>query len=296
MNSRVRLDQPTGTPPGNTYPEYQQRLGRIITLFCGLAILLTMVPAVLAQCAPPPTGTMVAWYPLDTYGVNVATRSREIRSAVLPYQVVGEVNFALGFDGVDTYVGSPDSILTNFGPARTGSCTGGDFSSCSGDFSIEAWVNLQGHRPSLPEAIMDKRGPGPIGYSFYIDANRIGLQLADGTGPVGYDNYDSRPVAAIGGTNWHHVAVTVNRAKAIHWFVDGVAHGSTVPAHTGSLVNTASLIIGANGPDNPGGFFNGWIDEVSLYNRALTAAEVKAIYTAGPSGKCGNIYAASLQP
>ena len=295
MNSRVRSDRPTGTPHGNTNPENQLRSGQVITLLGALALLLIMAPAVMAQCAQPPTGTMVAWYPLDTYGVNVATRSREILSSVLPYQVAGEVNFGLGFDGVDTYVGSPDSILTNFGPAGKSPCKG-NFSSCSGDFSIEAWVNLQGHRPSLPEAIVDKRGPGPIGYSFYINANRIGLQLADGTGAVGYDNYDSPGVAALGGTSWHHVAVTVNRTKAIHWFVDGVAHGSTTPAHTGSLVNTAPLIIGANGPDNPGGFFKGWLDEVTIYNRALTAAEVKAIHTAGPSGKCGNIYAGSFQP
>ena len=104
---------------------------------------------------------------------------------------------------------------------------------------------------------MDKRGPGPIGYSFYINANRIGLQLADRTGPVGYDNYNSPAVPALVDFHWHHVAVSVSRTKALVWFVDGVARGYSVPAHTGSLVNEASLRIGANGPDNPGGFFQG---------------------------------------
>jgi len=60
-----------------------------------------------------------------------------------------------------------------------------------------------------------------------------------------------------------------------------VARGYSVPAHTGSLVNEASLRLGANGPDNPGGFFKGWLDQVTIYNRFLTVVEVKAIYAGG---------------
>jgi hypothetical protein len=33
-------------------------------------------------------------------------------------------------------------------------------------------------------------------------------------------------------------------------------------------------------------YFNGAIDEPSIYNRALTASEVLAIYQAGSAGKC----------
>jgi hypothetical protein len=33
-------------------------------------------------------------------------------------------------------------------------------------------------------------------------------------------------------------------------------------------------------------FFNGLLDEVSIYNRALTASEIQAIYAAGSGGKC----------
>jgi len=32
--------------------------------------------------------------------------------------------------------------------------------------------------------------------------------------------------------------------------------------------------------------FNGLLDEVSLYNRALSASEIQAIYVAGSGGKC----------
>jgi hypothetical protein len=39
-------------------------------------------------------------------------------------------------------------------------------------------------------------------------------------------------------------------------------------------------------PDDPGKELSGLIDEVSVYNRLLTAAEIKAIFQAGGAGKC----------
>jgi len=45
------------------------------------------------------------------------------------------------------------------------------------------------------------------------------------------------------------------------------------------------LEIGARG-GSPGNFFNGLIDEVELFNRALKNTEVATIFAAGNSGKC----------
>jgi hypothetical protein len=265
--------------------------GQVIAGLCASALLLTTTPAVLGQCDPPPSGTMVAWYPLDESGggfsANPATGNTGVWSSSPPVPVPGMVGNALSFNGVNNYVDAPSSIVTNFGAVGTTPCRGGDFSSCTGDFTIDAWVNIPVH-PTLPEPIVDKRGAGPIGYSFYINANRIGLQLADGTGLVGYDNYDSPGLRFTPGV-WHHVAAAVKRNSVIVWYFDGVAHGTTVPAHTGSLANDGILRIGANGPANPGGGsfpLNGMIDELEIYNRYLTGAEIKGIFNAGLNGKC----------
>ena len=138
---------------------------------CVLALLLTIAPAVLAQCVLPPSGTMVAWYPLDEpsggFSANLATANLGVWSSPSPTPVGGMVGNALSFNGVNNYVDSLDSIVTNFGPAGT-TCSGGDFSSCTGDFTIDAWVNIPAH-PSLPMAIVDKRGPGPIGCGVGVD-------------------------------------------------------------------------------------------------------------------------------
>jgi hypothetical protein len=270
--------------------------GARLAIFCATAIAVA-APALRAQCDPPPSGTMVAWYTLDESGgglsSNLATRNTAVWSSPAPTPVsTGKVSGALKFDGFSTYIEAPDSIVTNFGPAGTATCTGGDFSSCTGDFSIDAWVNI----PALPttNTIVDKRDTVPVGYSFFLitypTANagpKLGLQLGDTTG---YSNYLSAKLTAFTLNAWHHVAVTVKRTGSpngvIHWYLDGVAHGTAIPTRMGSLVNKFPLRIGANGAANPGAFFNGMLDEVEIFNRVLTPTEVNSMFLAGSSGKC----------
>ena len=65
-------------------------------------------------------------------------------------------------------------------------------------------------------------------------------------------------------------------------YVDGTVDVSQ--AATGSIAqNTNALCIGANSSSY---FFNGEVDEASIYNRALSAAEIQTIYNASSNGKC----------
>ncbi|MFN7999229.1 MAG: LamG domain-containing protein [Bryobacteraceae bacterium] len=263
-------------------------------LYAAIAVLTTS-SAVRAQCVNPPTGSIVAWYAFNetipNLSENWATQNTGRWSTSEPTPVPGMVFGALSFNGVDNYLDSNDSVVTNFGPAGSSStCSGGFFSSCTGDFSFDAWVNIPAY-PSLPMTIIDKRAfevSSPIGYSIYINGSRIGLQLADGTGAVGYDNYDSPNLRKFTLNAWHHIAITVKRTTFIHYYLDGVLVGQAVPAHQGSLSSVSIFRIGANGPSNPSAssFFRGMLDEVDLYNRVLTTAEVQAIYAAGSNGKC----------
>ena len=91
---------------------------------------------------------------------------------------------------------------------------------------------------------------------------------------------------------WHHVAGVYDGAH-MYLYVDGALDVSQ-PA-TGLIAqNSDPLCLGANskayvpscGCNELGYFFNGLIDEVSIYNRALSASEIQTIYAAGPVGKC----------
>jgi hypothetical protein len=251
-------------------------------------------PPLPAGAVYPPTGTMVAWYPFDetaSPSVNLATGAKVTWGGTVT-PMTGEVKGALNF--ASGYIDTPSSIVTNFGPAGTSSCPNfGIDSTCEGNFSIDAWVNLAALPTGNVNVIVDKRSAADIGYEFFLYGDPpdeggfawMGLQLGDKT--HGYTNYGTVGLSTLTPNAWHHVAVTVAREGSITFYLDGLSVGTVVPAQTGTLVNTSPLRIGEQGAPNGGGSnFIGGLDELQIFNRVLTATEVSNIYTAGPAGQC----------
>ena len=89
-------------------------------------------------------------------------------------------------------------------------------------------------------------------------------------------------------TGWHYVAVTYDKAtsKASLYF-DGVEKDSTSGAAGADIVYHSSaarpLMFGADAQAGTTGqnFFDGNIDECSVWNKALTSAELIAVYNSG---------------
>jgi Concanavalin A-like lectin/glucanases superfamily len=263
-------------------------------------ISVTSGPTQALNCVNPPNTTMVAWYPFDEtnpsagMSANLATGNTGFWSTSPPTPIAGKVAGALNFNGISNYVDTPSSIATNFGPGvNVPVWCSGDYSTCQGDFSIDTWINI----PSIPSGnatIVDKRsGAVPLiyGYNFFLYNNQLGLQLADGQGPVGYSSYLSNPIPTLA-SGWNHVAVTVHRAggfSGIRFYFNGVV----VPPvgnptnRLGSLVNNSPLRIGANIAASPfTNWFLGSLDELEIFNRELSPPEVWSIYNAGQYGKC----------
>src|SRR4030095_4580384 len=95
---------------------------------------------------------------------------------------------------------------------------------------------------------------------------------------VGYsDVYSSRSITD---TNFHHVAVTKSGSPVI-LYLDGFAEA--VGPYDPGFVFDGPMAIGARGGDLFNSFL-GLIDEMSIYNRALSNAEVQAIYYAASAG------------
>src|SRR5205814_3199857 len=90
---------------------------------------------------------------------------------------------------------------------------------------------------------------------------------------------------ALKDTNWHHVAVAKS-AGSVTFYVDGV--GEAAPQFDPGFDFVSSVRIGAIQWDTtqPRASFLGSIDEVGVYNRALSTNEVGSIYAAGSAGKC----------
>jgi hypothetical protein len=155
------------------------------------------------------------------------------------------------------------------------------------DFTIELWMRTADSLTT--RSLVDKRDYGPLGYLIYVWNGHPSFQVADG-----------KAVAAmaqsvnIADRRWHHVAGVVQRLPPQpHWiYVDGVKQpsGSFGPTPLVTLDVAAPLWLGRHHanqlmPRNDL-YFEGEMDELSFYHRALTAAEIQAIYRAGSAGKC----------
>jgi hypothetical protein len=230
-------------------------------------------------CTEPPPGLSL-WLPLDEPAGPTALNAAFITPGThaggpIPL-AAGKVAGALCFDGINDRVDVPSYLGVNF---------------AGHSFSLDAWV-LRKPGGSATQVIVDKRndsGGQLRGYSLFLSAGQIGLQLADGT----FANYLSPSQVPVDG-RWHLVAVTVDRGNPAggRFYLDGQPVGPPFnpTGHPGSLNTAAPFRIGARSALVSSGqvsaVLNGCLDEVEAFSRVLSPDEVLAIYRADANGKC----------
>ncbi|MGB8216492.1 MAG: LamG-like jellyroll fold domain-containing protein [Candidatus Methanoperedens sp.] len=155
---------------------------------------------------------------------------------------------ALSFDGVDDYVSVPDSTSLDI----------------SGSLTVSFWVKTT--TTDNDRGLLSKWGGGS-GYILYDVSNKAMFVIdSSATFTITTSN--------INNGEWHHIVGVYNNSKAIIYF-DGVKQGEVAkPVIT---TNNLPLEIGRYGQNNRYAF-NGAIDEVRIYNRALNASEIQALY------------------
>lgn len=160
----------------------------------------------------------------------------------------------------------------------------------TGDFTIEVWANAA---QSKNQIIAGKDACGnPNIYSlFLLQDNTPSFRVVNSAG-----GSFIAAASAISLNQWHHI-VGIKEAASIKIFVDGVLQ-NTLAIPASFVANGEQFSIGNRINSNPTGCgnlnFSGRIDEVSVYNRALSAEEIAAIHAAGSAGKCLAPTAASV--
>jgi hypothetical protein len=228
-------------------------------------------------CVQPPA-QMAGWWALDELtGTAVADRSGSAANGTrvgTANPVPGRVKAGLKLSG-GAYVEIPSLPSIDVS---------------TGNFSLHAWVKIDNPVDLLGiRVIAEKRRQGPWrGYSFFLSDGRLGLQLADGLGSQ-FSNFGTSSKVPADGA-WHLIVVTVNRVnlKGGQFYLDGgpVDLPFDPTGRKGVLSNSRPLRLGSLSPASPGSFFKGTLDEVALYQRALTPYEIRIMYLAGPFGIC----------
>ena len=82
--------------------------------------------------------------------------------------------------------------------------------------------------------------------------------------------------------DWHHLAATYTTGtKNLTLYFDGVAIDSSIQTVNPSSASNLNLSIGGEYTTGSFSFFSGLVDEVAIWNRTLSASEMKSLYYRG---------------
>jgi len=202
---------------------------------------------------PPPTGLVAAWGFNEGTGTTTADDSSNGNAGTLvngPTWTTGHTGGAILFDGVDDRVRVADSSSLDLTSAAT----------------FEAWV-YPTSAPSGWRTILQKETDA---YFFTASSDQASHPAAGGTfnGACCTSAYATSALAA---NTWTHVAATYDGSQ-LRFFLNGAQVASVLV--TGSYqVNSNPLWIGGNAVY--GEHFQGKLDDVRIYNRALSATEIQ---------------------
>ncbi len=211
------------------------------------------VTVTVSNLAPPVTGLVLAFGFEETAGATANDSSTAKNNGTISgatSTASGKFGRALSFDGTNDRVDVPDAATLDLTTGMT----------------LEAWVKPTTN-VGWRTAILKERGTKDLLYALYTsNGSKPRTENFNGT------ENTAAGTAALPLNAWSHLASTYDGTN-LRFYVNGAL--ITTKATTGAMPNTANpLRIGGNAIW--GEYFSGLIDEVRVYNRALTAAELTA--------------------
>ena len=227
---------------------------------------------ILSLCSFSFAGSLVGHWKLDEPNGTVAYDSAGANNGTVSGAIwtAGAIDGGLDFDGIDDKVIIPDSdVLT---PANT--------------MTVSYWVYNMGHGAFVGKYASCPSEPASPGWSrAYI----LGVSGTDNTArlsifasPDSYDHLDS--IGAVSLNQWHLITGTFNNGEA-KIYIDGVLDSSKTMTVTSIMNDVQPFTIGGvwNYCGTDEWFGNeGIMDDVRLYDYALSDAEVAALYNQSP--------------
>lgn len=211
---------------------------------------------------------LIAYYPFSGNANDTSSNGLNgtVYGAILTTDRFGNPNSAYSFDGVDDYIAIPNNssqqITTN-------------------QITVSAWIRLNGDVDNIQARIICKQALVPHNvFGWGLEIFGAGYGSSTGNQLIFHDSDGSTWYNCLSPTHLnpfqlYHVAVTDN-AGLITIYVDGQEDYSSNSGLGIPSSIDAPIHIGVTNPPNRY-FFNGTIDEVRIYNRTLSAAEIEEL-------------------
>lgn len=220
------------------------------------------------------TSGLVAYYPFNGNAADESTNSNDgtVTGATLTVDRFGNANCAYSFDGIDDYVNIGNSVKPSL------------------PFSISLWVKYTGDGGGL---IKNDRFSSNAYYNgFLIHTGSTGaLEFVIGSG---YASPNTRKSAGtdenclLNDEKWYHIVAIAKSASDMHIYINTADKSVSYYGSGTTITYSTNDGVIASGNDASGAdrFYKGLIDDMRIYNRALSSDEVTALYQEG--GWTGN--------
>jgi len=240
-----------------------------------ILVILLGAAGVRAQPSGVPAG-IVSWWPLENNGIDVAGPNTGTFEGPSGLFLSGEVNWGWKPGGLASVLVVADDPTLHLGA-----------------LTFDFWIKINAYtvrNTSLvwkgDEAGSDLSSP----YAIFLSGtapggspiNPPGTIQVMLTAPASEQFLSSTHALPI--NELQHVAVTID-GSSIRIYVNGVLDASAPQSWPLQQSGTYPLQFGGIRNVVGGNYFNGVIDEVDVFSRALTPAEIASIFHAGPYGK-----------
>jgi hypothetical protein len=259
-NSDVTL-QNTGTTKGNGLSD------SVIKMLDGNSSQLAEIKASYHNYESPHIygGNLQLWYKFEeTSGMTTEDHSIRSNTGILrnfelkTNRVKGLINYALRFDGVDSYIDCGNSATI------TGLC--------GGSFTISIWFKFPSTIASGTYNLINNGTSGNGLYYILINSdNKIQAYFSSASG-VTLVSDDT-----VNDNQWHNVVLTHDSSNTlVSLYIDGTIQDSDTTTSPFVSKNDDNVFLGATG--GASNFFIGLMDDIKIYNVSLNSAKVLYLY------------------
>jgi len=217
----------------------------------------TVIKSGFIKVTDPPEQGLLAYYPLDGNGNDASANNYngEVEGATT---VSGRKNDALQFDGTD------DRVIVSSIPQYP----------VEDQISVAAWIKTSSSSDQVEFIAAKYRALADRGFHLFIQNG--GVSMAGRDGNNSYIICSSDPIL-INDDSWHFIVGVVDQSRWQLW-VDGVLVNEIISNGSSHSLYTSDPFTLGYWAQNNNHYYTGIIDEVRLYNKALTAEEIEDLY------------------
>lgn len=238
---------------------------KLLLLCVGLLMTTQMIFSQVPSYVP--TNGLVGYWPFNGNANDQSGNGNNgtVNGATLTTDRFGNTNSAYSFDGTNSKIVVPNSTSL----------------AIQNKITLSAWVNCQ---TSISNGTIISKGEESQYWNY-------GMGIYNSKPQYNYTNYGVGVNKILNPSEWYNIVITIDSINnQMNFYVNGILYNplynfsnNTITTSFANLLNSccnSSLTFGRNNGGTGGAAFNGIIDDIGIWNSALTQQEITNLYNA----------------